>query len=48
MAAPMIPPPHAPAFLEDAGWRGAVARQLRTCIEAIGHTLAGAGGECTA
>jgi len=32
----------------DAGWRGAVARQLRTCIEAIGDTLAGAGGECTA
>lgn len=28
MAAPMIPPPHAPAFLEDAGWRGAAILPL--------------------
>ncbi|WP_340314295.1 aminoglycoside phosphotransferase family protein [Rhizorhabdus argentea] len=28
MAAPMIPPPHAPAFLDDAGWHGAAILPL--------------------
>lgn len=28
MAAPMIPPPHAPDFLADAGWRGAAILPL--------------------